>query len=143
MHPRLRHIIRMHDISNVQNPNQINIFATWTSSVSSHVVVLLAFEKKGCTGFSTCPLFFYQFSGLFFCFCMNFGCMQCLSLKALRYMCRAEADGEELPPAVAQLPAAGLEARRLHRRRAAPHPRPPLPLGQPVMIIFYPPTSPA
>jgi hypothetical protein len=49
-------------------------------------------------------------------------------------MCRAEADGEELPSAVAELPAAGREARRLHRRRAAPHPRPPLPLGQPVCM---------
>uniref|UniRef100_A0A453JYD2 Uncharacterized protein n=1 Tax=Aegilops tauschii subsp. strangulata TaxID=200361 RepID=A0A453JYD2_AEGTS len=45
----------------------------------------------------------------------------------------AEADGEELPAAVAELPPAGREARQLHRRRAAAHPRPPLPLGQQVV----------
>jgi hypothetical protein len=49
--------------------------------------------------------------------------------------CRSEADWEELPAAVAQLPPAGREARRLHRRRAAAHPRPPLQMGKQVIIM--------
>jgi hypothetical protein len=48
---------------------------------------------------------------------------------------RAAADGQELPAALAELPPAGREARQLHRRRADAHPRPPLPLRQPVIIL--------
>ncbi|KAK8458289.1 hypothetical protein SEVIR_3G348200v4 [Setaria viridis] len=53
--------------------------------------------------------------------------------QLIELTCRVEADGQELPAAVAELPPARREARQLHRRRAAAHPRPPHPLGQPVV----------